>query len=1297
MVTRVSTAPVNYRDGVGRWRPVDPRLVARDDAFVNRGAAFSLSLPRRLSDGVAMSSGSDRLHMRLHGAGGTAAVSGVRATYAGVLPSVTAIYDSQAQGVREQLVIADRSAPRTFRFSLQASAGLTPRLHRDGSITLTRAGRTVFLLPPAVTFPKGDDGDFHAARSELRRAAGGWQLTVTPDRAWVLRELKHGPVVLDPTVEIDPDSQDCSMDSSNPTTSYCSSTHLPVGYEPGANAHEHRALVKFDLSVLPKDAVVLNADFGLTLGWHATNTLKQVGVYQAKRPWTNSATWNKYSSTSSWATAGAGGSADAEGSPAAVATTGDTSGFVNWYPTKLVQDWLDGAQPNHGFLIRDVNPGTVDNELDFSSREGGSVTPELDIVWAPRTGQIDSYTFESQELTDTSRLDVNVANGNLVLASHDLHVPGTGLDLDLTRFHNSMGTGWGDQAMGIPSTLSLGRDVKLQEFADGSVAFFRGDGVVLPFLNRSVSGATATFTAPSDLDASLSESTSTGIYTLTFNATQTRYIFDTDGRLTSVKDQNDHTISLAYHTTGFHGLSQITDTQGRAYAVGETPYDDFLSDITDPSSHVWNYTYGDYHEDYLIDYEDPAGNHTLYAYDASHRLIAITAPDGQVTKITYDGTSQRVASIKRTTDPGHTTGPTTTFTYSSPTSPCQSTNFDYIKTVVHRPDNSTTTYCANDHDQITYDTDNPTAATPSGEWYDLRDDYTQGTGTHSITLAGADAGAGVKKLALEEVGGAEIAAVTLPCDPRNRMTPTACPHTVTRAVTFDPGGLSAGKHSFRQRTTDYAGNALVSQTWTVIIDRTAPGAPSNFQASLDASTSETSVSWDDGIDPVLPDGTPGSGTASYEYRYARGTGPWSQWATTEYGGFTLPNSFAGEAISVEVRPVDAVGNEGATTPATLTAVVPSLDTTAPSLSLSDIEAGYGGVDNQTLIIWKAGEDPDFADGTSSTGVAGYNVRYQLDGGAWTPWSTVPSARILLSGGHAGQVIGVQVSAYDGAGNTSSVQSATTTSVNYTGAAGTLACWPSDDGIPPDCNDPADLNEDGGGPAATLVPESSSNRVAAAAATDLDRYRIRVKGLWTTARLRPRSFVVGNVKDGWTLDRVGEAAAGYVFGTIRGAFQGCGWIRSDFASGPYAQNGTSNCTNLGDVGLPKLATIALQSNPLRTTGSDTKLKPTQVNGVKFCAYITPWPGVTNRGHQCGGAYKKITFAQVSAPGGYHVKWRYVTLDGKWVLVQDSDADHHNDGYATVNWWFVRRSAFDVLCTHPRLTDPPVVGPACAPTN
>lgn len=732
-LTRVSTSPLNFRNGAGDWQKIDATLVARGDRFANRAAGHTVHLPRQLSDGVSVAADGARMSMRLIGARAEASVRGARATYSGALPGVSVLYDSQAHGVREQLVIANRSAPRAFTFSLQASAGLVPHLGRDGSVTFTRAGRTVFFLPASVTFPQGDEGKTHPARSALQRSAGGWELTVTPDRAWVLRELAHGPVVLDPTVEIDPDTQDCEIDSSNPTTNYCSAGQMLVGYEAGASAHEHRSLVQFDLSVLPKDAVVLNADFGLTLGNHSTNTLKQVGVYQLKRAWTNSATWNKYDSTSSWGTAGASAAADAEASPAAVATTGNTTGFVNWYPTKLVQDWLDGTQPNYGFLVRDVNPGTVDNELSFSTREGGSVTPELDIVWSPRTGRLGSYTFDSQRLTDRSSLGVNVANGNLLVSSDDLSVKGTGLDLQLTRSHNSMGTGWGDQAMGIPSSLSLGRDVKLQEFADGSVAFFRGDGVVLPFLNRSVSGGTATFTAPNDLNASLSENTSTGVYTLTFNRTEVRFIFDTNGRLTSVKDRNDNTIALAYHTTWFHGLSQITDTQGRTYAVGEKPYDDFLSDITDPSGRTWNYTYADFNDDYLTDYADPAGNHTLYGYDASHRLITITTPAGNVTKITYDGTSQRVASVKRTTDAGHTTGPTTTYAYSSGT-PCAAGE---TKTVVTDPNSHNTTYCANTKDRVVkvrdaLNNDRERTYTSNGDVNDATD-VPGGTGAAGLT------------------------------------------------------------------------------------------------------------------------------------------------------------------------------------------------------------------------------------------------------------------------------------------------------------------------------------------------------------------------------------------------------------------------------------------------------------------------------------------------------------------------------------------------------------------------------------
>jgi hypothetical protein len=99
---------------------------------------------------------------------------------------------------------------------------------------------------------------------------------------------------------------------------------------------------------------------------------------------------------------------------------------VDWYPTRLVQDWVSGALPNYGVLVRDATPNTTANELDSNQREGGSVTPELDIIWAPRTGRLASYTFDSQRLTDRSSIGVNVANGNLLVSNDDVDVKGTG-------------------------------------------------------------------------------------------------------------------------------------------------------------------------------------------------------------------------------------------------------------------------------------------------------------------------------------------------------------------------------------------------------------------------------------------------------------------------------------------------------------------------------------------------------------------------------------------------------------------------------------------------------------------------------------------------------------------------------------------------------------------------------------------------------------------------------------------------------------------------------------------------------
>jgi RHS repeat-associated protein len=696
MLTRVSSAPVNFRDSRGQWRAIDATLVARDGAYVNRAGAHGVRLPRRLSDGVQVSAGGERLSMRLLGADGAAAVRGARARYPEVLPAVSAIYDSQAGRLREQLVLSDRRAPVRFVFALSASRGLQARQRPSGDVVFSRAGRQVFVLPASFAFAQGDEAETHGLKSALRRSGRGWTLTVAANRGWVHGALAHGPVVIDPTVVVDPDSQDCTIESDTPTTSYCSSNSLIVGYDARSPAHDHRSLVQFDVSAVPRDAVVLNATLELYLGSRTTTNLKQVGAYPVVRPWTNGVTWNSYDGTNAWTSPGASNSLDASTTADSVRTVGDTlNDWVDWYPTKAVQGWVNGTLDNHGLLMRDVTPNTTDNEFGFASRENSS-EPNMEIEWAPRTGQLGSYTFDSQRLGDRTSLAVNVANGNLLLSNSDVHVAGTGLDVDLTHYHNSMGTGFGLQGVGIPGTASLGRDVKLTAFADGSVAFYKGDGVVLPFLDRTVSGSTASFLSPPDLNATLTQDTSTGVYTLTFNRTEVREIFNSAGQLTSIKDRNDNTISLTYYGYSGKGLKQITDTQGRVLSVTQVAGDGYLDTITDPTGRTWDYTYGHFDTDYLTDYQDPSGHHTVYDYDSSHRLNSITTPAGNVTKITYDGTSERVATVKRTTDAGHTTGPTTSYAYSTG-SPCTT---GQSKTVITDPNGHTTTYCSDSLDRV---------------------------------------------------------------------------------------------------------------------------------------------------------------------------------------------------------------------------------------------------------------------------------------------------------------------------------------------------------------------------------------------------------------------------------------------------------------------------------------------------------------------------------------------------------------------------------------------------------------------
>ena len=181
-----------------------------------------------------------------------------------------------------------------------------------------------------------------------------------------------------------------------------------------------------------------------------------------------------------------------------------------------------------------------------------------------------------------------------------------------------------------------------------------------------------TFDAPSNLHATLTRDAASGAYTFVRQGTST-LSFDTNGRLTSMKDLGGETTQLTWsssqltvavadgrvltfaigaggHATGLSGPAT------RAVAYG---YDGSgrLHTVTDSRGKVWTYDY-DAASGRLSDLTTPMGAKTTNVYDSAGRVSTQTGPRGGVTTFAYTPGSH--AMTTRVTDP---TGVTTDYGY----------------------------------------------------------------------------------------------------------------------------------------------------------------------------------------------------------------------------------------------------------------------------------------------------------------------------------------------------------------------------------------------------------------------------------------------------------------------------------------------------------------------------------------------------------------------------------------------------------------------------------------------------------
>jgi RHS repeat-associated protein len=295
-------------------------------------------------------------------------------------------------------------------------------------------------------------------------------------------------------------------------------------------------------------------------------------------------------------------------------------------------------------------------------------------------GELKHFRFESERLNDRMDLRVNVATGNLILHAKDLKIDGTGLDVEVERFYNSLSSSSSQYGPGW--VMSAGKDVRLDPQSSGEVVYFGRSGFRVTF--KSLAGG---FSAPNGVDAKL-EKKADGTYELVFNSSKEKFRFAASGRFTEQVDKNGNRNAFTYNSDGT--LGSITDSRNRkttfTYSGG------LLTTMKDFGARL--HTYGYDSSKRLVAYTDPAKGTTTYAYDSAGLLTLITDPRGGQTKVQYDA-DRRATSVTRVTDVRTGVGSTTQFAYTA----------SEKKTVVTDARGNETTYKYDDDNKVTKVTD----------------------------------------------------------------------------------------------------------------------------------------------------------------------------------------------------------------------------------------------------------------------------------------------------------------------------------------------------------------------------------------------------------------------------------------------------------------------------------------------------------------------------------------------------------------------------------------------------------------
>jgi RHS repeat-associated protein len=308
-----------------------------------------------------------------------------------------------------------------------------------------------------------------------------------------------------------------------------------------------------------------------------------------------------------------------------------TSSGAGCYITSYLWTFGDGAtstsrDPSHTFYSPSGGATSYPVSLQVVDSCGKSDTKYLSIYV---TGQ----ALGNNPQQPFSKDPVNLATGNYTYNHVDLRLPGRGLPFEFKRFYNSKDTTSTGLPVGYGWTHSYNISVSVNSSNSAAMVAF-GDGHQETYSTNGMGGYTA------DVGVFNTLTSAAGLFTLTTKEQQ-KYNFDAQGRLSSIADKNNNTVTLLYNGVN---LAAITDTVGRSIVFSNNA-NNCLTQITDPIGRtVW---FGYDANANLIGVTDLRGGVTQFAYDAYHQLTNAVDPRGSAfVSMVYDSQRRVVSSQK---------------------------------------------------------------------------------------------------------------------------------------------------------------------------------------------------------------------------------------------------------------------------------------------------------------------------------------------------------------------------------------------------------------------------------------------------------------------------------------------------------------------------------------------------------------------------------------------------------------------------------------------------------------------------